>query len=155
MTKLQFSVKAFSQKNTYLAWSHSLKTIISMLKYLLDNLKFDIFILGKCQTDNFESRWGQYTQKCRGNTWELIQKLKESERKLKVKRLLKLHSSTITASVTKYLTECADESLATISEVEKNYFKIFLAVNLTLMKLSCQYCCMQRKNSQQNCNALL
>ena len=82
--------------------------IVEVPKYLIETFKFDFVLLGCFQTDNLESRLGQYRQMCGGNRLISIQELTESKKKLKIKSLLKLHSDVITVPVKKYLLEFAE-----------------------------------------------
>ena len=94
--------------------------IVEVAKYLIETLKFDFVLLGCFQTDNLESRFGQYRQMYGGNRLISVQKLTESEKKLKIKSLLKLHSDAITVPVKKYLSEFAEcDDTNKISEEDK------------------------------------
>ena len=94
--------------------------IVEVAKYLIETLKFDFVLLGCFQTDNLESRFGQYRQMYGGNRLISVQELTESEKKLKFKSLLKLHSDAITVPVKEYLSEFAEcDDANKISEKDK------------------------------------
>ena len=50
-------------------------------------------LTGKFQTDNLENRFGQYRQMAGGNYNITITQVMESERKLRIKSVLGLHSA--------------------------------------------------------------
>ena len=50
-------------------------------------------LLGKFQTDNFEARFGQYIMLSGSNYLVSVNEVLQSEKKLKVKNLLKLYTS--------------------------------------------------------------
>ena len=94
--------------------------IVEVAKYLIETLKFDFVLLRCFQTDNLESRFGQYRQMYGGNRLISVQELTESEKKLKIKSLLKLHSDAITVPVKEYLSEFAEcDDTNKISEDDK------------------------------------
>ena len=84
------------------------------------------FTYGKFQTDYLESRFGQYRQMCGGSRLMSVQKIKESERKLKINSLLRLHSPSFTISVKKYLLEFSDSvESTTLSKGNQNFIEEF------------------------------
>ena len=64
-----------------------------MLYELLSNHTLDYVILGKFQTYNLESRFGQYRQLSGCSYLVSAAEVMQSEKKLRIKRLLKLHAS--------------------------------------------------------------
>ena len=57
-------------EDTYLTFNHILKVIVEVAKYLIETLKFDFVLLGCFQTDNLESRFGQFGQYANmSNVW--------------------------------------------------------------------------------------
>ena len=112
--------EGFLSKDTYLTFKHTLKVIVEVAKYLIETLKFDFVLLGCFQTENLESSFGQYRQMYGGNRLISVQELTESEKKLKIKSLLKLHSDAITVPVKEYLSEFAEcDNTNKISEEDK------------------------------------
>lgn len=108
LSSIQPHKQGFLTKDTFLILRHTLKVLKEIAKYLLEELKFDFVLFGKFQTDNLENRFGQYRQMSGGNRLVSVQEIKESERKLKIKSLLKLHSSHHTISVKDYLAEFSE-----------------------------------------------
>ena len=47
-------------KETFVALTHTVDTLIVLIKDLLEQHQFKCVLLGKCQTDNLEARFGQY-----------------------------------------------------------------------------------------------
>lgn len=80
-------------KQTSFSLTHTCKSIVEMCSYLIDDLKFEYFLLGKFQTDNLEGRFGQYRLMSGGNYSISVVQVLECERKLKLLSLLKLTSS--------------------------------------------------------------
>ena len=80
---------------------------------------------------------------CGSNRLVSVQEIKESERKLKINSLLRLHSPSFTISVKKYLLEFSDsvESI-TPSKGDQNFIEEFPYDQLHLMKLNYQFCSM-------------
>ena len=112
--------EGFLTKDTYLTFKHTLKAIVEVSKFVLSDLKLDFVLLGKFQTDDLESRFGQYRQMCGGNRLVSVQEIMESEKRLKIKSLLKLHSSSIAISVKEYLFEfCGSPDNTKISEEDQ------------------------------------
>lgn len=101
--------KGFLTQDTYIAFRHTLKTLVKLIPYLLDVHQFKYVLVGKFQTDNLESRFGQYRQMSGGNRLVSIQEITESERKLKIQSLLKLNMSSGVVSVKEYLAEFSDD----------------------------------------------
>ena len=78
---------------TYVALRHTVNTIIYMIHDLLNNNILDYILLGKFQTDNLESRFGQYRMLSGCNYLISVPEVMQSEKKLRIKSLLKLHAS--------------------------------------------------------------
>ena len=64
-----------------------------MIKDLLEQQQFKYVLLGKFQTDNLEARFGQYIMLSGSNYLVSVNEVLQSEKKLKVKNLLKLYTS--------------------------------------------------------------
>ena len=106
---------------------HTLKVLKDVAKYLLENLNFDFVLYGKFQTDHLESRFAQYRQMYGGTRLVSVQEIKESERKLKISSLLRLHSPSFTISVKKYLLQFSDSvESTTLSKGDQNFIGEFL-----------------------------
>ena len=79
-------------KETFTALSHTVETIVLLVKHLLEHHKLSYVLLGKFQTDNVEARFGQYRMMCGTNYLVTVKEVLQAEKKLKVKSLLKLYS---------------------------------------------------------------
>ena len=67
--------------------------MITLIKYLLQEFELCYVLLGKFQTDQLESRFGHYRQLSGSNYLVSVQEVLQSEKKLKIKSLLKLYSA--------------------------------------------------------------
>ena len=54
-------------KETFTALSHTVETIVLLVKHLLEHHTLSYVLLGKFQTDNLEARFGQYRMMCGTN----------------------------------------------------------------------------------------
>lgn len=88
-TKRQGKLTSETQSAVY----HTTKTLICIVKYLLQELQFKYVLLGKFQTDHLEGRFGKYRQMSGANYNISIVQILESEKKLKIMSLLKLNSA--------------------------------------------------------------
>ena len=105
---------------------NTLKVLKNVAKYLLENLNFDFVLYGKFQTDHKESRFSQYRQMYGGSRLVSVQEIKESERKLTINSLLRLHSPSFTISVKKYLLQFSDSVKSTaLSKDDQNLIEEF------------------------------
>lgn len=75
---------------TFRSFSHTCISLFEMTKYILNMLKPQYLLLGKFQTDPLEKRFGCYRQMSGSNYHISLQELLESEKKLRVKNLLRL-----------------------------------------------------------------
>ena len=82
----------FLTTETFEALSHTMNGMVYMIHDLLNNNILDYILLGKFQTDNLESRFGQYRQLSGCNYLVSVAEVMQSERKLRIKGLLKLHT---------------------------------------------------------------
>ena len=97
-------------KDTYLSLSHAVTTLVHLIHYLLTDCDMSYVLLGKFQTDNLESRFGNYRQLSGSNYLVSVKEVLQSEKKLKVKSLLNLFSSTKgTITIRDYLINFSDE----------------------------------------------
>ena len=80
-------------KETFTALTHTVDTLILLIKDLLEQHKFNYVLLGKFQTDNLEARFGQYRMLSGSNYLVSVNEVLQSEKKLKVKNLLRLYTS--------------------------------------------------------------
>ena len=71
---------------TYVALRHTVNTIIYMIHDLLNNNILDYILLGKFQTDNLESRFGQYRMLSGCNYLISVPEVMQSEKKLRIKK---------------------------------------------------------------------
>lgn len=102
--------EGFLTKETYLALSHTVTTIVQLIQYLLIDCDMSYVLLGKFQTDNLESRFGNYRQLSGSNYLVSVKEVLQSEKKLKVKSLLNLFSSNKgTITIRDYLINFSDE----------------------------------------------
>ena len=82
----------FLTTETFKALSHTINAMVYMIHDLLNNNILDYILLGKFQTDNLESRFGQYRQLSCCNYLVSVAEMMQSDRKLRIKGLLKLHT---------------------------------------------------------------
>lgn len=80
-------------KETHFSLTHTIKTMLELCDYLLNVLNFEYILLGKFQSDDLEGRFGRYRGMSGSNYNITVKQILESERKLKILSLLKLHSS--------------------------------------------------------------
>ena len=85
---------SFLTKETFTALSHTIKTVQIMIPDLLTNHQMQYILLAKFQTDNLESRFGLYRQLSGSNYLVSVKEVMQSERKLKVRGLLRLFTGT-------------------------------------------------------------
>ena len=71
---------------------HTVDTLVLLVKDLLDNHKLKYVMLGRFQTDNLEARFGQYRMLSGTNYLVSVKQVIQSEKKMKVKSLLKLYT---------------------------------------------------------------
>ena len=90
---------------TMTALEHTLRALMSVSRYLLEDKNFRYVLLGKLQTDNLEFRFSQYRQLSGSNFHVSVQQLLESEKKLKLLSVLKLVSASKGAVTLKDITE--------------------------------------------------
>ena len=67
-------------KQTFRAVRHTIATMISFIKYMLNILKVEYVLTGKCQTDNLERRFGLYRQLCGGCYHVTVTQVIEAEK---------------------------------------------------------------------------
>ena len=92
----ELNAEGFLTRETYLSYlslSHTVSTMITLIKYLLQECELCYVLLGKFQTDQLESRFGHYRQLSGSNYLVSVQEVLQSEKKLKRKSLLKLYSA--------------------------------------------------------------
>ena len=82
----------FLTTETFEALSHTINAMVYMIHDLLNNNILGYILLGKFQTENLESRFGQYRQLSGCNYLVSVAEVMQSERKLLIKGLLKLHT---------------------------------------------------------------
>ena len=84
--------------------SHTVSTFVIMIRDLLSNGVLDYVLTGKFQTDQLESRFVHYRQLLGSNYLVSAADILQSEKKLKVKRLLRLYTASKgTVSIKNYL----------------------------------------------------
>ena len=83
-------VSGFFSKETYLALTHIVSIFVILIRELLQHNVLKSIITGKFQTDQLESRFGHYRQLFGSNYLVTVSDVLRSEKKLKVKRLIKL-----------------------------------------------------------------
>ena len=93
---------------TYTALRHTVNTMVYMLYDLLSSHTLDYVIPGKFQTDNLESRFGQYRQLSGCNYLVSVAEVMQSEKKLRIKVLLKLHASSGIVNIKTFLDKFSD-----------------------------------------------
>jgi hypothetical protein len=83
----------FLTQDTYNALRHTTLAMKGLINYILVDIQVPYILTGKFQTDNIESRFGQYRQMAGGNYNISVIQIFEAEKKIRVKSLLGLHSS--------------------------------------------------------------
>ena len=78
---------------THMALKHTVDTVLLMIPELFTAHKLRYILLSKFQTDNLEGRFGLYRQLSGCNYLVSVQEVFQSERKLKIKGLLRLFTS--------------------------------------------------------------
>ena len=102
--------EGFLTKDTYLSLSHTVTILIHLIHYLLKDCDVSYVPLGKFQTDNYKSRFGNYRQLSGSNYLVSVKEVLQSEKKLKVKSMLNFFSSTKgTITIRDYLINFSDE----------------------------------------------
>ena len=84
---------SFLTNETFIALSHTVKTVLVMIPDLLQHHNLKYILLSKFQPDNLEGRFGLYRQLSGCNYLVSVKDVMYSERKLKIKGLLRLFSS--------------------------------------------------------------
>ena len=79
---LTFQTPGFT-KETFVAFQQTLSALIGLCQYLLNGCGFNYILLGLCQSDNIESRFGWYRQLSGGNYYISMKQLIDSERKIR------------------------------------------------------------------------
>ena len=99
-------------KETSVALTHTVDTLILLIKDFLEQQQFKYVLLGKFQTDNLEARFGQYIMLSDSNYFVSVKEVLQSEKKLKVKNLLKLYNSSKgVINIKDFLVEFSDTSM--------------------------------------------
>ena len=77
----------------FVALTHTVDTLLLLIKDLLEQQQFTYVMLGKFQTDNLEARFCQYRMLSGSSYLVSVNEVLQSEKTLKVKNLLKLYTS--------------------------------------------------------------
>ena len=85
--------KSFLINETFIAFSHTVKTVLVMMHDLLQHHNLKYILLSKFQTDNLEGRFGLYRQLSGCNYLVSVKDVMYNERKPKIKGLLRLFSA--------------------------------------------------------------
>lgn len=80
---------------TQFSLTHTVTSLLELIKYLLNKCILKYVLLGKFQNDDIESRFGRYRQMSGGNYHITVTQVLESERRLKSLSLIKMMSSTV------------------------------------------------------------
>ena len=64
------------------------EALVELARYLLNKVQLNYVLLGACQSDKLESRFGWFRQMSGGNYWISLKQVLDSERKCKVVALL-------------------------------------------------------------------
>ena len=90
--------------------SHTVTTLVHLIHYLLKDCDMSYVLLGKFQSDNLESRFRNDRQLSGSHYLVSVKEVLQSEKKLKVKSLLCLFSSTKgTIAIRDYLINFSDK----------------------------------------------
>ena len=84
--------KSFLTNETFIVLSHTVKTVLVMIRDLLQHHNLKYMLLSKFQTDNLECRFGLYRQLNGCNYLVSVKDVMYSGMKLKIKGLLRLFS---------------------------------------------------------------
>ena len=111
-------------RETFKALSHTVDTLVLLVKELLQHHKFQYILLGKFQTDNLEARFGQYRMLSGCNYLVSVNEVLQSEKKLKVKNLLKLYTeSRGIIKIRNFFIEFSDPC---VDKCDRNFVDTFL-----------------------------
>ena len=113
----------FLTKETYTALQHTVTTLVALYKELLQHYKLKYILTGKFQTDNIESRFGLYRMLSVCNYLVSVVEVLQNEKKLRMKNLLKLYSSSKgTIPIKDFLMEFGEPSN---SDCDNNFIASF------------------------------
>ena len=118
----------FLTKETFIALSHIVTTFVIMIRDLITNGVLDYVLTEKFQTDQLESRFGHYRQLSGSNYLVSLADILQSEKKLKVKRLLRLYTASKgTVNIKHYLSsfgECTGDKVVKNFVIQFPYSKL-------------------------------
>jgi hypothetical protein len=73
---------------TFAAFIHTTGALADFSEHLLKKDEFDYILLGRCQSDPIEARFGRYRQLCGANFYVSVRQIVESESKIRVLNLM-------------------------------------------------------------------
>ena len=101
---------------------HTIRTRVSLIVYLIKVKHFSFVLTGKVQTDNLEGRFGAYRRMSGCNYNVTFAEIIQSERKLRISSLLKLHSKKFgEISIRDYLADFDEGKAPTVTEAENKF----------------------------------
>lgn len=116
----------FIIRNFLCPFPHNYLYVIHLIKYILEELKSKYVLTGKFQTDNLESRFGQYREMAGSNYYVSLQQILEAEKKLRIKSILKCHSEKLgEISIKDFITQ-HEANKALDENVDLSVFELIL-----------------------------
>jgi hypothetical protein len=85
--------QGFLTLDTYHALSHTTRSLISLIKFLLQSLNVNYVLTGKFQTDNLERTFAKYRNLLGSNYNVSVQQVMEAEHKIRLNKLLGIQSA--------------------------------------------------------------
>lgn len=82
-------------KETFIALIQTTNALVEIAEFLLDEKGFNYVLLGKCQSDDLEERFGWYRQLCGANFFVSVRQVLEAEKGIRLKSLLKFSQLTM------------------------------------------------------------
>ena len=105
---------------TFTAFVQTTSALADLCEHLLfkDQTSFRFIMLGKCQSDPIEGRFGRYRQLCGANFYLSVRQIFESEQKIRILNLMEQHN----VDLRDYHDSVVDEKLE-VPEWMTNLFK--------------------------------
>src|SRR6218665_1349082 len=111
-------------RETASALQHTLKSMVLLVRYLLESLDFKYVLMGKFQTDYLEYRFSQYRRLAGTNFHIFVREIMECEKKLKLSSILHINSASKgKMSIVKFANDCALEESDDVMECDTSAFE--------------------------------
>ena len=119
-------------EETFFSLHQTTYAMIDVLKTLLSN-GANFILTSKFQTDQLEYRFSQYRQMSGGNYHVSVQQILESERKIKLKSVLELHSHTHgKISLKNFVVEFSGNTNESTDDVDAEFFSELISNSVEL-----------------------